>query len=319
MSLSKEEREHLSNLLKNYIAEDKASQLGTKASDVIRKVVDGRATWVDRIEAYTQLEKQRAFVTPKQHSKISRSLRGENSLVSKINHQIQVCREWLVHFRQYEEIAAVQRRDLLNSLDHLKERTLRMTTDLIQVEDTIEKIKHEDVIFSQTETLLTELHHAKTAGDHEKTSELLSQNQDLLKKYESRRRKLKPHIMSARHLRYEVQKEYWRSLQLRWKIQVLAFHSEVHRLTKLKETYKAEKLDRIFMSGKGDVRKLHEALQQSLSRMSEQCPESNEDLEAVIQTYDRICRSGDHSGARVELIYHLNDDLPVVPSLINVL
>ncbi len=213
MNLNQDEKNKLSQLIKEEMARTKADELGVDTTDMMQRVFDGRSSWVKKSTVYIQLDKQRKLVAPQ---KVMRSLRGgQDSLLSRIHVEIANCRG-LINEIAKQSSSDREFAEIKSSVHKLENRANSLSSQLADVETKIDRMKSRDPIFSQAEAVLTQVRvEREKDGDADK---LLLENKELLSQYEFLRKSLLPYLEEARKCRLELQKEYWLIMQNHYKL-----------------------------------------------------------------------------------------------------
>lgn len=215
MELSPQEKQELAKKLRKELVQQKASELGVSVDDLMLRVTDGRMNFVHKAKVYSDLEKQRQLAGP---PKMIRALRGEDSLINRIGQELTLLLKLIEGPLVEEFLSALERSDYRTNLGKIKNRKDSLAKSLTEVEDRIERAKTEDKVFKEGEAVLLSLSKAKEANDASKIAEITNTHKDLIIAYTARRKGLDPYFTTARELRLELQREYWRILSLRWKL-----------------------------------------------------------------------------------------------------
>ncbi|NPU95877.1 MAG: hypothetical protein HPY51_01505 [Candidatus Omnitrophica bacterium] len=216
MELDQEQKNILAQQLRYERARRKAEELGVEITDLMERVVDGKSFFVKKSEVYQQLGKQRQLLASK---KIMRSLRdGQNSLAARIRAEIQLARGLLKKLTAAPPEALPPLDEFPTALQKLENRVNFHVRQLQSLEDKIERIKSQNPVFAQAETVLQELYQARQQRDTSRIAQLSAEHGPLLQKYEAARKTLKFHIDDARQCRLRLQIEYGRILKIRFRL-----------------------------------------------------------------------------------------------------
>ncbi len=228
MDINQEEKNKLSQALRQEMARKKAEELGVDVSDIMQRVHDGKSSWVKKSEVYVQLDKQRKLVAPQ---KVIRSLRGgHDSLVSRIQREIALSRDWSTKLARDSRSTDKELPELKTAIAKLENRTNSLATQLTDVESRIDRAKAHDPVFAEAESVLAQVQTAREKEDSGQAEQLLARHKDLLSKYEFLRKSLHPYLEEARKYRLELQKEYWQIMQIRFKLQTVSIQQIKQRL-----------------------------------------------------------------------------------------
>lgn len=228
MDINQEEKNKLSQMLRQEMARKKADELGVDVSDIMQRVHDGKSSWVKKSDVYAQLDKQRKLVAPQ---KVIRSLRGgRDSLVSRIQREIALSRDWSTKLARDNRFGDKELPELKTAIAKLENRTNSLATQLADVESRIDRVKAQDPVFAEAESVLAQVQSVREKEDAGQAEQLLARHKDLLSKYEFLRKSLLPHLEEARKYRLELQKEYWQIMQIRFKLQAMSIQQIKQRL-----------------------------------------------------------------------------------------
>ncbi|MDX9752855.1 MAG: hypothetical protein RBU29_02785 [bacterium] len=285
MDLSREERLKLAQQFRQEMAQQKAEEMGLNPNDLMVRVSDGRMSWVQKAKVYGELEKQRQLATPK---KVIRSLRGEDSLVNRIKQEIQVSTQMVNDPLMKEFVSALDLSDYRNSIEKIGVRLGKLAVELQAIEDKIESTKRDDPIFKQGETLLVQLAKAKEAQDQQQLADLATTYKDLLVEYTTKRKNLEPLMLQARSHRLELQREYWRILQIHWKI-------ETAQIAYYRKLIKSQYDQTADMKHKADIKQASQSLATALDELAQKqrelasrCPPRHIELPLATGALDAI-------------------------------
>lgn len=198
------------------LARKRAQELGVSPEDLVQKVVNGQAVWVLKTEIYADLDKQRKLaVSPK----VIRAIRGgENSLYGLIQANLEQAKRLLQEVGARDLWNPIERHDSLSSIINVERRGGEAATYMMELEDEIEKVKEKDPIHADAEKILSEMRQAQLDGRSDVVADISRSHADLLKRYQQRRKAIEPHIQSTRNYRMVLQKEYWKIMQIVWRL-----------------------------------------------------------------------------------------------------
>ncbi|RJP35193.1 MAG: hypothetical protein C4527_00990 [Candidatus Omnitrophota bacterium] len=289
MDLSLDERKKLALQFRKEMTKKKAAELGMNPDEVTAKVKNGQLIWVKRADLYQQLEKQRKVAGPE---KVVRALRdGENSLKSKIEKDIRITRMIADEMTKANIITMIERNDIMSSIAHVQRRFSGIITELQTIEESIERAKKSDDVLKEGEEVLKEMKSAAESGNTQMIAQLRSLHKDLLTKYENRRKSLDPLITSARHCRADMQREYWRIYQNRWKLQGITFKYYLKDIATISTNLPDGPVKDSFQE---ELTLLHEDFEKLLgqhNQLSVQYPDTTADPTASMKAWDEILPS----------------------------
>lgn len=195
------------------IRAQKAKELGVEPDQITQKVVNGQTVWVKKTEVYADLEKQRNIAS----NRVIRAIRGgENSLFGRILQLGNESRSLLRTSKQYEWLNALQSHDLQVSISNLEQRSQEAADQLAEIEDAIESAKSRDSVFAEGEQALYQIRDAQRDGNKKQVLEIQRAHQELLRKYQKRRKSIEPYLQSARTYRAVLQKQMLKACLLVW-------------------------------------------------------------------------------------------------------
>ncbi len=214
---SSQDKQKLAKEFRDMLAEKKAQELGVSKDEMIASYANGQLSFIKKQEAYEKLEKQRNMAGDK---KVVRSLRdGEDSLLSRLGEEINRVINLVNELSRKQILVAMERVDIMGALNKSQKRSLDLKENLENIERHIERTKEGDSIFLDAEEVLKQIQQAKNNQDYDTMNQLMSEHRELIRKYETRRKSLEPQLQTARHSRVDLQREYWRVYNLRWKLQ----------------------------------------------------------------------------------------------------
>ncbi len=284
MDFSHDDKKKLAAHFQKEMAKKKAKELGIRPDELSIKVKDGKIKWIKRAELYQELEKQRKVYGPQ---KVVRALRdGDNSLLAAIEKEIRIARTLAEELAKVNIITVLEKNDAFSSITQIYRRLSTITIELQEVEENIERAKQSDSVLQEGEEVLKELKDAMETKDQNTISQLRSDHKNLLSKYENRRKALDPFILSARHHKADMQREYWRILQQRWKLQETTFK---HYSKELVGIGKGLPDGPIKSSFNEEIKLLREKYHELIERhntLTGQCPDSTADPATAMRLWD---------------------------------
>jgi hypothetical protein len=285
MQIDQQEKQKLAKKFREELAKQKADEMGVNVDDLMMRVSNGKLDFVHKSKVYVELEKQRQLSNPKE---IIRSLRGENSLVSRIRKEVELCSQTVMSTPFSTTLPPLELADYRTSINKLLNRCDNLHHLLQEAEDKIEHTKKNNPVFKQGEAVLVELHKAKQANELEKMTQLGHAQKDLLEQYATLRKGLEPHMAACRRYRLDLQREYWRILFTRWKMESTYI---VSLRKQLKEAHDQmpDKTDQenLAASCKELVTQLDQ-LTKIQAELAERCPPKNIEELLATGTFDAI-------------------------------
>ena len=235
-----DERAKLAASFQKVVEKHQAEKLGVAHEELGKRIINGQARWVKKAALYTDMEKQRSIAAVKKPVRVLRD--GENSLARKISSLLEGIGSQLEDLAGQNLISSMEKLDLRRSVNNLQQRVEKHIAELEKIESTIEQEKSRDPLFAEADAVLQELYRCKTDGNASRFASLQQTHAELLKKYENRRKSLMPYIVSARHERFILQKEFWRLMQIQWDLQVRALAQGVKQFGSLVKDLSSEDL-----------------------------------------------------------------------------
>jgi hypothetical protein len=286
MNKVEKEKIQLAKRFRDELVKQRAEELGVETQDLMTRVSDGKHSLVKKSSVYIQLEKQRQLVAPK---KVLRALRdGQDSIVHLIQDEIQLCRKLLNDLEKIGAIESSNISDYKAGLVKLENRTNSFTNQLVAYETKIERTKKQETVFGEAESVLAEVYKARQQNDMQKVQALMLQHRDLLKKYETQRKLLNPHIEGARKVRYDMQKEYWLIMESRYKIHSLSILQMKKNLVDLSQSIILPNVKQEFQSDIAMLQKRQEQLNDTYRNIVSHCPPSHIEQTEAIKIWDTI-------------------------------
>ncbi len=289
MDISDEKRIQLAKKFRDELVRKEASTRGVSADDLMRRVVDGQATFVKKAEYFKEQKKQQELSG---QTKVIRTLRdGEDSLVSRIEKEILLTRELAEELTALKIITGLERVDHLNSIAQLQSRNNSQKINIIEIEAQIERVKARDPIFAEAEKALSAAHYAKSIGEDEKAEQIIAKNRDVLAKYHHRRRSLNTLIQAAQHGRFDMQREYWRILNYKWRLLELASLNGHKQLQEIcADLQPGSDLDQ-FKKNFADYFTRYKAAHERHKNISNRIPPQNSDPAVGTKIWDEVLSS----------------------------
>jgi len=285
MNIPNPEKNNLLNKFNEELLKEKAKEMGVSPDEILVKVVNGKQVFLKKAEVYAQLEKQRSFTKPKQ---IPRALRGPDSLINKINEEVQTCLSLNAKLSGQSILNAMEAQDYRSSVKKLNDLTLDLARQLSEAENAIEQTKAADSVFKEAESVLIQMKQAHHQDDIDAVKDLQSNHAPLLKQYENRRKKLTPYLDAARQLRLEIQRVYWRLLVVRWKLLNHGVKDQLKRLVEASESMRPKEARSMFTLGNKDARDIAEQLNNEQISLSNQSPDKSTEIKKASDQYDRL-------------------------------
>lgn len=224
-SISPEERRKLSQAFQEHSAKAKAEEINAAKDGMRQRIVDGKYQWVEQAKVLQEEERKKRVLAT---SRPIRALRdGENSLVAHIQKTLHQYSNCMNQFKQSGYLPDMDYIDCKNTANKIVERTETFSKQLTEVEDKIELTKSQNPLFKEAEKVLYLMNEYMKMNKKDQAIQLQKQNGQLIASYQKQRKSLAPLVDNARHLRADLQREYWRIMQALWNLHKSVFTKEL--------------------------------------------------------------------------------------------
>ncbi|MGC9326509.1 MAG: hypothetical protein ACP5I1_02640 [Candidatus Hinthialibacter sp.] len=286
MELNPKEKDQLRKILRQEVAEQKAHELGVNPSDLMQRIIDGKASWAKKTDIYIQLDKQRKMIAPK---KVMRTLRdGRNSIVSRIRKEIEECRGILQKTGAPNHSTSAKLAEIKTLIEKIGNQSQNLENQVCEIESKIENIKEREPVFKQAEAILTQIRHARDQENQTAIQRLFSENKELLGHYEILQKNLHPHVEKARRRRQELQRVYWQIMKCRFQLQAISIQQIKTHIAGQAAQLNNQEEKKNWMVKITDALKDEKILRQGYQSLSQQTPPTHVSTQDASKIWDQL-------------------------------
>ncbi len=217
LEYSPEEIQQMLTDIDQVVSACKAEAQGIAPADMIKTVRGGKVVWITRDQMNRILAEKRRVSGTKY---VQRSIRGEDSISSEVNHRARVCKALVDSIRKAapDEIPDLTRK--LRDLDIVLNRSLGLGKEIQTLELAIERKKSEDPILREMDRASSEMLAAIDKQDLDGAEICKTYSDRHAEEYLVKQKRLEPYLNKAKECRTQFLEEKSKMYQVEMEILV---------------------------------------------------------------------------------------------------